>query len=121
MEEKEKNSYEFNSDEIPPVSFRDFILGISQSVYIYLGIIPDPISGKTNKNLLLAKHTIDTIEMLKEKTKGNLTQDEENTINYLLTELKFKYLEILKESSSKEKENSPESKLEVKEKKNEES
>ncbi len=94
---------EFKEDEIPPVDFTNFILGISQSVYIYLGIIPDPITGKMNKNLLLAKHTIDTIEMLKEKTRGNLTPDEESTLSYLLAELKLKYVEVSGKEGQNEK------------------
>ncbi len=103
MTEEKINVPEFKDDEIPPVDFNNFILGISQSVYIYLGLIPDPITGETKKNLLLAKHTIDTIEMLKEKTHGNLTPAEESTISYILTELKLKYVEISKEEKTGEK------------------
>ncbi len=97
---EEKKVPEFNTEEIPPVDFKNFIIGISQSVLIYLGLIPDPITNKINKNLPLAKHTIDTIEMLKEKTKGNLTSEEASVINSILTDLKLKYVQILQAEGS---------------------
>ncbi len=99
---REYEEVEFKDKEIPPVDFKNFILGISQSVLIYLGLSPDPITGKERKNLMLAKHTIDTIDMLREKTKGNLSQEEEQFINSLITELKLKFVEVYRREKQKE-------------------
>ncbi len=57
-----------------------------------LGEIEDPISQKIDKNLPLAKQTIDLIGMLKEKTKGNLTPDEEKLIENILFDLRMRYV-----------------------------
>jgi hypothetical protein len=104
MAEDRIEEIEFKEEELPPVDFKNFILGLSQSVYIYLGLVPDPITQKERKNLLLAKHTIDTLDMLKEKTKGNLTPEEESTFNYILSELKLKYVEVATSEENPKKE-----------------
>jgi hypothetical protein len=56
------------------------------------GALPDPISNKKEINRQLAKQTIGIIEMLKEKTKGNLTADEESLIDNVLYEVRLKYI-----------------------------
>ncbi|MBI3813822.1 MAG: DUF1844 domain-containing protein [Nitrospinae bacterium] len=59
---------------------------------LHFGDIEDPVSGKKEKNLLMAKHTIDMIDMLREKSKGNLTGDEERLMENILCELKLRYV-----------------------------
>ncbi|QER41576.1 DUF1844 domain-containing protein [Thermodesulfobacterium sp. TA1] len=76
------------------ITFSTFILSLNTAALIHLGELPDPITNKKEINLLLAKQTIDTIEMLKEKTKGNLTLDEERLLNTILYELKLKFLKV---------------------------
>jgi len=93
MEEKEKQ-VEFNEKEIPPPDFINFFVGISQSVYIYLGLLEDPISKESRKNLTLAKHTIDTLDMLLKKTEGNLNEQENSVTGKLLADLKLKFVEV---------------------------
>jgi hypothetical protein len=90
---KEKPDEE--SDEtgpLPPVSFSSLIISLSTSALLHFGEIPDPISKETKKDLVMAKHTIDMIHMLKEKTVGNLKEDEEKLINSVLYDLKMKYV-----------------------------
>jgi hypothetical protein len=57
-----------------------------------LGEIQDPLTQQQAKNLPLAKQTIDLIGMLKEKTKGNLTPDEERLIESALYDLRMRYV-----------------------------
>ncbi len=77
---------------LPEVTFTSFIFSLSSSALLHFGEIPDPQTGERKKDLELAKHTIDTIAMLKEKTKGNLTEEEQRFIDAVLTDLRWKYV-----------------------------
>ncbi len=77
---------------MPQVSFNTFILSIASSALVQLGEVPDPETGKTGENLLLAKHTIDVLCMLREKTSGGLDNEEKKLIDGLLYELRMKYV-----------------------------
>ena len=80
------------------IDFSSFILSLSTQAMIHLGEIPNPITNKKEKELTLAKQTIDLIGMLKEKTKNNLTENEEQLIENLLYDLRIKYLNDIKET-----------------------
>lgn len=80
------------NQELPPVSFQSIILMFSAAVLQYLGITPNPLTNKTEKNLSMAKQTIDTLEVLKAKTKGNLDAEEEKLLDSLLYELRMHYV-----------------------------
>ena len=77
---------------LPEISFVNLIFSLSTSVLIQLGEIQDPVSQGPAKNLPLAKQTIDLIGMLKEKTKGNLSSDEEKVVESILYDLKMRYV-----------------------------
>jgi len=77
---------------LPEINFVNFIFSLSTSALIQLGEIQDPITQQIAKNLPLAKQTIDLIGMLKEKTKGNLTSDEEKLLDGLLYDLRMRYI-----------------------------
>ncbi len=77
------------------VTFSTFILSLNTAALVHLGEIPDPVTKKKEVNLTLAKQTIDTLEMLKAKTQGNLTPDEEKLLQTILYELKLKFLKIV--------------------------
>ncbi|MFB3885064.1 MAG: DUF1844 domain-containing protein [Thermodesulfobacteriota bacterium] len=77
---------------LPEINFINFIFSLSTSALIQLGEIQDPITQKLAKNLPLAKQTVDLIGMLKEKTKGNLTSDEEKLLDSLLYDLRMRYV-----------------------------
>jgi hypothetical protein len=77
---------------LPEIDFTHFILSLSSSALIQLGEIQDPFTKKSAKNLPLAKQTIDLIGMLKEKTKGNLIPEEEKVIDYILYDLRMRYV-----------------------------
>jgi len=77
------------------ITFSTFILSLNTAALVHLGEIPDPITNKKQVNLTLAKQTIDTLEMLKEKTKGNLSIDEEKLLQSIIYELKLKFLKLV--------------------------
>jgi hypothetical protein len=74
------------------LGFSTFILSLSTSALVQLSELPDPITNKKQMNLSLARQTISVIELLKEKTKGNLTGDEERLIETVLYDLRLKYV-----------------------------
>ncbi|MDQ1333429.1 MAG: hypothetical protein QG552_379 [Thermodesulfobacteriota bacterium] len=80
------------SPPLPEVNFSSLILSLSSTAFLHLGEIPDPGTGEKRKDLPLAKHVIDTIGMLKEKTEGNLTREEKQLIENVLTELRLRYV-----------------------------
>lgn len=80
---------------LPPVTFSTLILSLSSSALFNLGEIPDPQTGERIKDLELAKHGIDTIGMLKEKSSGNLTKDEQNLLESILTDLRWRYVKAV--------------------------
>lgn len=77
---------------LPKIDFATFILSINSSALVQLGLIEDPATGEKTKNLALAKQTIDLMAMLEEKTRGNLTSDEENILKGILYELRMLYV-----------------------------
>jgi len=80
------------STPLPEVNFTSLIFSLSSSALLHFGEIPDPQTGKKQIDMPLAKHTIDTIAMLKEKTKGNLTEEEQKFLDNVLTDLRWLYV-----------------------------
>jgi hypothetical protein len=76
----------------PKINFQTFILSLNSSVLVQLGIIEDPMTGIKEKNLSLAKQTIDILGMLDEKTRGNLNKDEEMMLKNILYDLRLMYV-----------------------------
>jgi hypothetical protein len=77
---------------LPQINFQTFVLSLNSSVLVQLGIIEDPVTGIKEKNLSLAKQTIDILGMLDEKTKGNLDKDEEMMLKNILYDLRMMYV-----------------------------
>ena len=75
----------------PEPNFSMFVSSLSMQTLVFLGEIDNPITHKKEENLDQAKYIIDTITLLKEKTKGNLTANEANLIDNVLYELRMKY------------------------------
>lgn len=78
------------------VDFSTLIFSFATSALINLGIAPDPVTKKTEKNLSIARQNIDILAMLKDKTKGNLTSDESQLIESLLTEVRMRFVDASK-------------------------
>ncbi len=97
-EEKKEEPEEAEAKQtpLPEVNFNALIFSLSSSAFLHLGEIADPHSGEKKKDLGLAKHTIDTIAMLKEKTAGNLDEEEAKFIESILTDLRWRYVNAAK-------------------------
>lgn len=81
---------------LPAVDFHTFVLSLGSSALLHLGELEHPDVGAPQTDLPLAKHTIDILVMLEEKTKGNLTPAEEKLIGSLLYDLRLRYVEAQK-------------------------
>lgn len=77
---------------LPQINFPTFVASLNASALVHLGVIEDPVSGKAEKNLPMAKQTIDILSMLQEKTSGNLTTDEEAMLKSILYDLRILYV-----------------------------
>jgi Domain of unknown function (DUF1844) len=84
------------AETLPRVDFATFLLSLSHSALVHLGEAPNPETGTVEKSLVLARQTIDLVGMLEEKTKGNLTGDEERLIAQILFDLRMRYVELSK-------------------------
>jgi len=83
---------EERAEPLPEINFATFVFSLNSSVLLHLGVIEDPASGAKTKNLLLAKQTIDILAMLEEKTRGNLSSDEEAMLKNILYDLRILYV-----------------------------
>jgi len=77
---------------LPEINFATFIISLNASALLHLGAMEDPASGKKVKNLPIGKQTIDILGMLEEKTKGNLSKEEENLLKNILYDLRMIYV-----------------------------
>jgi hypothetical protein len=84
------------ADRLPPVDFPTFVLSLGSSALMHMGEVEHPTSGVAEKNLPMAKHSIDILSMLQEKTKGNLSPPEAELLENLLYDLRLQYVEATK-------------------------
>ena len=77
------------------MDFSGFILSLNASALIHLGEIPDPHSKKREVNIPAAKHTITILEILAEKTEGNLTEEEKQFLDDMIYNIRMKYVKSL--------------------------
>ncbi len=105
MTEKEENGCACGESEVsnkkgkcvmPEVTFPAFIMSLNTSVLYHLGEIGDPATGKKEPEFELAKHGIDTLVLLEEKTKGNLTKEEGELLKNILYDVKLRYVKAVK-------------------------
>ena len=86
------NTTNRGSGPMPKVTFTTFVLSLASSGLVQLGEVPDPETGATQENLLMAEHTIDVLTMLRDKTKACLDAEESKLLDGLLYELRMKYV-----------------------------
>lgn len=98
-EERRQREYEemCKSRTVPPLTFSTFVMSLSTATLVHFGDVPDPVTGKREKNLLLARQNIDLLGLLQEKTKGNLTKEEEEVLETALFKLRLRFVELCKE------------------------
>ena len=74
-------------------SLSTLILSIASSAAMSMGLAPNPVSGKIEKDANLARFNIDLLTMISEKTKNNRTPDEDRFIATILQDLKMKFIQ----------------------------
>jgi len=84
---EEKDHYTF-----PEVNFSTFVISLNASALVHLGVLEDPGTGRKEKDLSLGKQTIDILGMLQEKTRGNLSPDEDQMLKNILYDLRILYV-----------------------------
>jgi hypothetical protein len=100
------------SDELPttpgsaagasaaPITFTSFVLSLMQTTAVHFGDRDDPVSGGRHASLPLARHLIDVLAMLAEKTRGNLTAEERQLLERGLEALRDRYAEVSRGAQS---------------------
>jgi hypothetical protein len=86
---------------MPEVTFMAFVMSLNTSALFHLGEIADPVSGEKLIDLSLARHAIDTLVLLEEKTKGNLDDDEAKMLKNVLYDVKLRFVSVAKDEKEK--------------------
>jgi len=94
--EEQKETESTQAPPLPEVNFNSLIFSLSSSALLHMGEITDPQTGEKRIDLPMAKHSIDIISMLKDKTKGNLDNEEQQFIDNILTDLRLRYVKAVK-------------------------
>jgi len=84
---------------MPEVTFTAFVMSLNTSALFHLGEISDPQTKEKKQDLVLVKHTIDTLKLLEDKTKGNLSGEEQDLLKHVLYDLQMRY--VAKASANK--------------------
>lgn len=95
VQETETRAQASQSEEAPPfpeANLLTLIFSLYMPVQICLGVLPDPVTQQPQKDLPQAKHYIDLLGVIQEKTTGNLTQEEEQTLESILYEARMAYV-----------------------------
>ncbi|MBZ5551975.1 MAG: DUF1844 domain-containing protein [Acidobacteriia bacterium] len=76
------------------MTFETLVMSLSSTAMVQLGLIPDPATNQPEQNLQAARQTIDILEILQQKTKGNLDESESKLLDNILYELRMTFLEV---------------------------
>lgn len=96
MSENDANT----KNENKKIDFKTFISSLYVSALVSMGILPDPITKEKRKNLNFAQETIEILNILKEKTRGNLTEDENKFLEDCIYNLMMQYVNAAKEEGN---------------------
>lgn len=91
--EKECEPCEDDWRQMPPIDFASFVFSLSTSTMMFLGLLPDPQTKEQHVDLAMAKHHIDILGLLKDKTKGNLNDEEAKFIDQSLYDLRLLFVQ----------------------------
>ncbi|MDQ6664887.1 MAG: DUF1844 domain-containing protein [Acidobacteriota bacterium] len=92
---------EFNMP-LPPASFEFLVISLRAQAEMQMGLMHFGLENERPKpNLEIARHSIDLLDVLHEKTKGNLSLEEKRLIENTLTELRFRYVQAATEHAPK--------------------
>ncbi|MCK4860227.1 MAG: DUF1844 domain-containing protein [Candidatus Omnitrophica bacterium] len=103
--DKEEKGEQKSQQEMPPleINFALFISSMGMQALMHLGEITNPVTNKKEQDLKQAKQSINILEILEKKTKGNLDKNEEQILKNLLYEVRMKYVEKVKGDRGKVK------------------
>jgi hypothetical protein len=90
-------------DKSYETEFFNLVMGLQSSAWMLLGKVMNPMTGKIEKNLDAAKSTIETLRMLQQKTRGNLTEGEDALLKNTIQQLEINFVEVTQESHAEEK------------------
>jgi hypothetical protein len=79
-----------------PVTFSTFVFGLSTQALLHLGEIPNPLTKTIERDLGAAKHVIDILGILREKTRNNLDASEDALLDSMLYDLRMRYVELVR-------------------------
>jgi len=88
-------------NETPELNFLTFIMTLAMAGMQQLGSVPNPETGESKIDLLHGSQTIELLRIIQEKTKGNLTKEEEDYLRSALTNLRLSYAEAVNKESPK--------------------
>lgn len=105
-EQKKETSLEAKEEQVaaskqksePKVEFSSFLMSLATQALVMLGEIPNPETRLTSMNLGAARQTIDILAMLEQKTQGNLTREEKQMLDELLSSLRMAFVEKVRSS-----------------------
>ncbi len=80
------------------LTFSSYLIMLGALGWQFLGKVPNPVTGKIEKDLLQVKQIIELLEILEQKTKNNLSEDEENILRSTLVNLRLNYVDEVKKS-----------------------
>jgi hypothetical protein len=78
------------------ITFSTFLMGLASTTLIHLGVAPNPETGKAERSLAMARQSLDLLGMLHQKTRGNLTAEEQQLFDNLLADLRLRFVEASK-------------------------
>lgn len=82
--------------QLPPANLATLVTMLSTQAMVALGLLPDPLTGQPEPQLPLARHYIDLLGVIEEKTQGRLSSDEQRLLESSLHELRMAYVELAK-------------------------
>jgi hypothetical protein len=95
-EEKAASRSEHGQEPLPEINFSTFVISLSTQALMHLGEIANPLTGKVEADVPVAKQMIDILGMLKDKTRGNLNASEDRLMEDILFDLRMKYVAAVK-------------------------
>ncbi len=89
---EEEETAEREARKLPPADFQHFVSGIAAQVLMQLGELENPMAGEKRIDLDSARYSIDILQMLGEKTKGNLSPEEQRYLTAALHDLRMRFV-----------------------------
>lgn len=83
-------------ESLREINFSTFVISLSTQALMHLGEIPNPLTGKVESDIPVAKQMIDIIGLLRDKTRGNLDAGEEKLVDDVLFDLRMRYVDAVK-------------------------